>query len=145
MLAFTLGLSGAARLPLYHHPAYNLPVYPPWVYNAQLSEAYKPQKAAVTTYARKENVHFMSLMCQVDHREVAKMWDAFDTNTDGLIGFNEINTASQCYFPEDCGWLAIMSPEILRRAVHETDDGACFSIDKIWSVAPWHPITKIYD
>ena len=129
MLAFTLGLSEAARLPLYlyHHTAYNLHVYPPWVYNKPLSKAYKPHKAAsVTTYANKKgNVHFMSIMCQVDHREVAKLWDAFDTNTDGLIGFNEINTASKCYFPEDCGWLAIMGPEILRRSVHETDDGEC--------------------
>ena len=76
----------------------------------------------MTTYAKKDVVHFSSIMCQVDHREVAKLWDAIDLNTDGLIGFNDINFASSYPVIYDT-FLAIMMPEVTRRAVFETDDG----------------------
>ena len=113
----TLGLVAESTKVLYHHPVYNLPVYAhqPWTHAAT-------PKKAVTTYAKKENVHFSSIMCQVDHREVAKLWDAFDLNTDGLIGFNDINFAARHPIIYDT-FLGIMMPEITRRAVFETDDG----------------------
>ena len=119
LLALTLGLGAESAKVLYHHPVYNLPVYAhqPWTHAAT-------PKKALTTYAKKENVHFSSLMCQVDHREVAKLWDDFDLNTDGLIGFNDIHLASTYLIIEDTGSRkGIMMPEIIRRAMFEMDDG----------------------
>ena len=117
-MALTLGLGAESAKVLYHHPVYNLPVYA----HQPLTHAVTPSKKAVTTYAKdakKENAHFSSIMCQVDHREVAKLWDAFDFNTDGLIGFNDMNFASN--EPE---FLGLMIPEISRRVVFEMgDDG----------------------
>ena len=116
LLALTLGLGAESTRVLYHHPVYNLPVY---AHQPLLNHhAATPSKKAVTTYAKKKNVHFSSLMCQVDHREVAKLWDAFDKNTDGLIGFNDMKFASR-----EWEFLGIMIPEIVRRAMFEMDDG----------------------
>ena len=121
LLALSLGLGAESAKVLYHHPVYNLPVYA----HQPLTHAVTPSKKAVTTYAKdakKENVHFSSIMCQVDHREVAKLWDAIDLNTDGLIGFNDINFAARHPIIYDT-FIGIMMPEITRRAVFETDDG----------------------
>ena len=121
LLALSLGLGAESAKVLYHHPVYNLPVYA----HQPLTHAVTPSKKAVTTYAKdakKENVHFSSIMCQVDHREVAKLWDAIDLNTDGLIGFNDINFASSYPVIYDT-FLAIMMPEVTRRAVFEMDEG----------------------
>ena len=121
-LALTLGLVAESAKVLYHHPVYNLPVYAhqPWTHAAT-------PKKAVTTYAKnakKENVPFSSRMCQVDHREVAKLWDDFDLNTDGLIGFHDMRVASTYPIIEDIeSRKGIMMPEIIRRAIVEMDDG----------------------
>jgi len=110
------GLGAESAKVLYHHPVYNLPVYA----HQPLTHAATPSKKAVTTYAKKENVHFSSIMCQVDHREVAKLWDFVDLNTDGLIGFNDMDFASRHPIIGET-FLGIMMPEVTRRSVYETD------------------------
>ena len=117
LLALTLGLGAESAKFLYQHPVYNLPVYA----HQPLTHAVTPKKA-VTTYAKKENVHFSSIMCQVDHREVAKLWDAFDLNTDGLIGFNDINSASTIMSKAGI-MLDIIMPEVKRRVFYEMANG----------------------
>jgi len=122
LLACLLGLSVEAIKPLYHHPVYNMPVYAHQPLGYSIPSKTQVQK--ITPYAGNgdKGVHFWSMLCQVAHRPVAKLWDAFDADTDGLISFNEMNGASSCAYDgptRECYWVAVMAPEILRKSISD--------------------------
>ena len=77
--------------PLYHHPVYNLPVYPYQPYAAM-------QHPAITTYKKSDDpgTYFWMDICHIPHRKIAALFSAFDTDFNGIISFPEINQASLC-------------------------------------------------
>jgi len=91
-------LLGAASLamevmkPLYHHPVYNLPVYSSQPYAAL-------QNPAVTTYGNgpaDPGTYFWVDICHIPHRKIAALFTAFDTDSNGIISFPEVNDVSLC-------------------------------------------------
>jgi len=102
LLSCLLGLTAKALevKPLYHHPVYNVPVYPvhaqPYVIPKQ--QVAPKQTHKVTTYAQKDDVgtYFWFDMCHLPYRKVAALFDAFDTDFNGMVSFPEANAASLC-------------------------------------------------
>jgi len=95
--------------PLYHHPVYNVPVYP--YHGYALATAKQAPQTKVTTYAKASNAgtHFWETFCKISDRDIKGLFSWFDTDHNGIVSFPELNFASLCNVlegeDEHCGWI----------------------------------------
>ena len=73
---------GNALTPLYHHPVYNLPVYSSSDTNVVSKKVDKvtPYWGGQSRVFTGFGYRFMNEFCEVEHRPMANLFNAFDTN-----------------------------------------------------------------
>lgn len=105
----SLGAQGMNVKPLYHHPVYNVPVYP--YHGYAVAAAKQAPQTKVTSYAKVSNhgTHFWQAFCWESDRKIAELFSYFDLDHNGIVSFPELNSASLCNVleaeDEHCNWI----------------------------------------